>query len=168
VTVLVVATVAATAAVVLARRAASAAAGHTMGDGGKRPSGAAAAMRRIAERTSLPLELVLAAAVCVVAVGLSRWQTDPDAGQYARASVSVIAFLIAAVGYAVLGAARERPLITYAAGFMLVIFVTLQSFAVFARILSGATLFLVVGSVLLLAGTLAERGRRRLRARQEA
>ena len=41
-------------------------------------------------------------------------------------------------------------------------FVTVQAFAVFAPILSGAALFLIVGVVLLGTGVLADRGRRRL------
>ena len=52
--------------------------------------------------------------------------------------------------------------LTWLATAALVVFVTVQAFAVFAPILSAAALFLVVGVVLLGTGVLADRGRRRL------
>jgi hypothetical protein len=44
----------------------------------------------------------------------------------------------------------------------LVLFTTVQSFAVFAPIITGATLFLILGGILLGSGYLFNRGRRRL------
>ncbi len=85
-----------------------------------------------------------------------------------RASVAVLGFLLLATGVAVIGVLRESPRLAFAATAALVLFVTVQAFAVFAPILSGATLFLVLGVVLLVTGYAAERGRRRLQARREA
>ena len=42
------------------------------------------------------------------------------------------------------------------------VFTTVQSFAVFAPVISGATLFLAVGLVLIAVGYLVDRGRRHL------
>ncbi len=116
------------------------------------------------------LELALAALALVLTVGLALWRFDPEllrpddlsAGAWVRAFLSVAAYLVVASGYAVLGGMRDSSRLTWVATAALVVFVTTQAFAVFAPILSGATLFLVVGVVLLGTGVLADRGRRRL------
>ena len=79
-----------------------------------------------------------------------------------RAVLSVVAYLSVASGYAVLGGMRDSWRLTWLATAALVVFVTVQAFAVFAPIVSGAALFLIVGVVLLGTGVLADRGRRRL------
>ena len=56
--------------------------------------------------------------------------------------------------------ANRRALISLSVG--LVIFTTFQSFAVFARIIEGAWLFVILGVVFLATGFLADRARRRL------
>ena len=111
---------------------------------------------------------------------LSRWQaqfgfldvdsrlTGATTSAILRASVAVLGFLLLATGVAVIGVLRESPRLAFAATAALVLFVTVQAFAVFAPILSGATLFLVLGVVLLATGYAAERGRRRLQARRES
>jgi uncharacterized membrane protein len=76
--------------------------------------------------------------------------------------LSVAAYLAVASGYAVLGGMRDSSRLTWLATVALVVFVTVQAFAVFAPIVSGAALFLIVGVVLLGTGVLADRGRRRL------
>ena len=116
------------------------------------------------------LEVALAAVALAMTVGLALWRYETDsmspedlsAGMWLRAFLSVAAYLLVASGYAVLGGLRDTGRLTWMATAALVVFVTTQAFAVFAPILSGATLFLVVGVVLLVTGVLADRGRRRL------
>lgn len=81
---------------------------------------------------------------------------------YAHAFVSVAVYLVAAGWYAVLGVLRDSARLTVVATAALVLFTTVQSFAVFAPIITGATLFLVLGVVLVGSGFLFDRGRRRL------
>lgn len=83
-------------------------------------------------------------------------------GLWLRAVVAVAGFVAVAGWYAVMGVRRDRLWLTSLATAALVLFVTVQSFAVFAPVISGATLFLAVGAVLLASGVLADRGRRRL------
>lgn len=116
------------------------------------------------------LEVGLAALALVLTVGLSLWRFDSDvvdtadlpAAALLRAVLSVIAYLAVASGYAVLGGMRDSGRLTWLATAALVVFVTVQAFAVFAPIVSGAALFLIVGVVLIGTGVLADRGRRRL------
>ena len=116
------------------------------------------------------IEVGLAALAGAMTVGLSLWRFDESVSDTAdlssealtRAVLSVLAYLVVASGYAVLGGLRDTSRITWLATAALVVFVTVQAFAVFAPILSAAALFLVVGVVLLGTGVLADRGRRRL------
>jgi uncharacterized membrane protein len=115
-------------------------------------------------------EVGLAVVALALTVGLSLWRFDENvldtadlpAGAWARAVLSVAAYLTVASGYAVLGGMRDSSRLTWLATAALVVFVTVQAFAVFAPIVSGAALFLIVGVVLLGTGILADRGRRRL------
>lgn len=121
------------------------------------------------------LEVALAAAAVAVSLMLSLWRYDVEgldtadvsAGAYLRAVVAVIVYLAVASGYAVLGGWRDSGWLTWLATAALVVFVTVQAFAVFAPILSGAALFLVLGAVLMGTGVLADRGRRRLVAQRK-
>ena len=81
---------------------------------------------------------------------------------YLHAGVSVAVYLAAAGWYAVLGVLRDASRLTVLATGALVIFTTVQAFAVFAPIISGATLFLLVGAVLVGSGFAVDRGRRQL------
>jgi uncharacterized membrane protein len=116
------------------------------------------------------LEVGLAALALALTAGLSLWRFDADvvdtadlpAGAWLRAVLSVVAYLVVASGYAVLGGMRDSGRLTWLSTAALVVFVTVQAFAVFAPIVSGAALFLIVGVVLLGTGVLADRGRRRL------
>ncbi len=116
------------------------------------------------------LEVGLAGLALLLTVGLSLWRFDENvmdtadlpAGAWVRAVLSVVAYLAVASGYAVLGGMRNSSRLTWLATAALVVFVTVQAFAVFAPIVSGAALFLLVGVVLLGTGILADRGRRRL------
>lgn len=115
-------------------------------------------------------EVGLAAVALAFTIGLSLWRFDENvldtsdlpAGAWARAVLSVVAYLLVASGYAVLGGMRDTSRLTWLATAALVVFVTVQAFAVFAPIVSGAALFLIVGVVLIGTGVLADRGRRRL------
>jgi uncharacterized membrane protein len=116
------------------------------------------------------IEVGLAALGLALTVGLSLWRFDEGVldtanlptGAWLRATLSVVAYLVVASGYAVLGGMRDSGRLTWLATGALVVFVTVQAFAVFAPIVSGAALFLLVGVVLLVTGVLADRGRRRL------
>jgi len=88
-----------------------------------------------------------------------------DAASWAHAALAVAAYVAASTGVAVLGIKRDSGRLTGLATVALVIFTTFQSFAVFARIIQGAWLFLVLGLILLATGYLADRARRRLAAR---
>ncbi|WP_048697426.1 hypothetical protein, partial [Nostocoides australiense] len=111
-------------------------------------------------------------AVALAGAGLAAWRPpvdllldtgNPTPAMWVRTSVSVLVFLIAAGWYAVLAQWRSSPALGALALAALVVFTTFQSWAVFAPIISGAALFLIVGLVLLGTGYLAERARRRLR-----
>ena len=115
-------------------------------------------------------EVALAAVALAFTIGLSLWRFDENVmdtanlppGAVARAVLAVVAYLLVASGYAVLGGMRDTSRLTWLATAALVVFVTVQAFAVFAPIVSGAALFLIVGLVLIGTGILADRGRRRL------
>jgi uncharacterized membrane protein len=115
-------------------------------------------------------EVALSAVALAFTIGLSLWRFDENVmdtanlppGAVARAVLAVVAYLLVASGYAVLGGMRDTSRLTWLATAALVVFVTVQAFAVFAPIVSGAALFLIVGLVLIGTGVLADRGRRRL------
>ena len=102
----------------------------------------------------------LAPAVAVAAgVLLVAWQ-PPEL-------LSVAVYVLAAGWYAALGVLRDSNRLTFLATAALVLFTTVQSFAVFAPIVTGAALFLVLGVIFLGTGYLFDRGRRRLTANLE-
>ncbi|MBT9257964.1 DUF2157 domain-containing protein [Phycicoccus sp. MAQZ13P-2] len=115
-------------------------------------------------------EIALAAATLVGVVVLGLWRAsaglggvaEPTPSDWARAVVAVLAYLAVTSGYAILGGMRDSERLTWVATAALVLFTTVQAFAVFAPVLSGAVLFLAVGVVLLGTGIVADRGRRRL------
>lgn len=112
-------------------------------------------------------EPVGALAISALAVALLAWEAGADADQvglfdWAHAAVAVVAYLAIAVGVAVIGILRDAKHLTVTALVAMVLFTTFQSFAVFARIIEGAWLFLVVGLILAGTGYLADRARRRL------
>lgn len=121
------------------------------------------------------IEIVAALAVLALGGLLAWWRPDGPAFGYepgnmtpeawGRTAASLLVFVLAAAWYAVLGARREEPEITAVALVGLVVFTTVQSFAVFAPIASGATLFLVVGTIMVATGLAAERLRRLLTRR---
>ncbi len=112
----------------------------------------------------------LVAPVAALGVGLLLVLWDPGVTDtrevtgtaYLHAFVSVAVYLAAAGWYAVLGTLRDTSRLTVIATGALVVFTTVQAFAVFAPIISGATLFLLVGAVLVGSGFVVDRGRRHL------
>jgi hypothetical protein len=81
--------------------------------------------------------------------------------------VSVGVYVLVAIGVAVLGTLRDSWRLTALATGAIVVFTTFQSFAVFARIIEGAWLFLALGLVLLGTGVLFDRVRRGVAAALE-
>ena len=127
---------------------------------------AVAALRHGSPRL-LWAEPVGAIAISALAVALLAWEAGADADEvglldWAHAAVAVVAYLAVAVGVAVVGILRDAKHLTVTALVAVVLFTTFQSFAVFARIIEGAWLFLVVGLILAGTGYLADRTRRRL------
>ena len=122
-------------------------------------------------------EVLVLVGLTALAAGLALWQPETDLGfggydptsmspeVWTRTGVSIVVYLVAVAWFAVLGSWREAPGLTTIAMAALVLFTTFQSFAVFAPIISGATLFLAVGAVMLVTGLAAERIRRVLRRR---
>ncbi|UFN43721.1 DUF2157 domain-containing protein [Nocardioides okcheonensis] len=113
------------------------------------------------------LEPAGAVVVLLVATGLALWQTGTDtttvdASDWLHAAVSVGVYVVLAVALVALGTLRDHTPITWMAMAGLVVFTTFQSFAVFAPIVTGAWLFVVLGTVFLGTGFLFDRARREL------
>ncbi|HEX5089380.1 MAG TPA: hypothetical protein VFV89_16345, partial [Nocardioides sp.] len=94
------------------------------------------------------------------------WDAGGDdrvtAGGAAGTIVGVAVYVLVTIGVAVVGALRDSWRLTALATAALVVFTTVQSFSVFARILDGAWLFVAVGLVFLGTGLGFDRARRRL------
>lgn len=117
----------------------------------------------------LRLEPLGAIVVVASAVGLLAWEagdsvTDLGVQDWAHALVSVALYVVVAVGVAALGVMRDNPVLTFLATAALVLFTTVQSFAVFAQIIQGAWLFVVLGVIFLGTGLVFDRARRGLAA----
>lgn len=144
--------------------------------------------RDLAWSPTLIVALVIAALLTVVAVGRtrgwSRWEVlasalivpiglalvawDPQVSDLGAVSgeawlsafVSIAVYVVVAGAVAVDGSVRDHTLLVVLATGALVVFTTMQSFAVFAPIMSGATLFLMLGVLLLATGFVFDRARR--------
>ena len=106
-------------------------------------------------------------AAAAAGIGLLTWVDSSSGDELStpdalRAVVAVLVYLGVAGALAVIGTRRDLPALTGLATAALIVFTTVQSFAVFARIITGATLFLIVGAVLLASGYGFDRARRRL------
>jgi hypothetical protein len=106
-------------------------------------------------------------AVTLVALGLVAWEVGADASSvgaevWAHALLSVAVYLAVATGVAAVGILRDSWRLTFLALAALTVFTTVQAFAVFAQIIQGAVLFVVIGLILAGTGWLADRGRRQL------
>ena len=123
------------------------------------------------------IELLVLLAALAGGTGLVLWQPSASTSAFeapamtpelwARTGASIVLFIAVAAWFAMLGAWREEPELTTLALVALVLFTTFQSFAVFAPIISGATLFLAVGGVMLISGLAADRVRRLLTRRRD-
>lgn len=113
------------------------------------------------------LEPPAAAVLTGAAAGLVLWDppNNPDsltASDVSHAVVAVALYVAVAVLVAVLGVLHDSWRLTAMATVALVLFTTVQSFAVFARIVDGAWLFLLLGVVFLVTGYGFDRARREL------
>ncbi|MCA1783022.1 MAG: DUF2157 domain-containing protein [Dermatophilaceae bacterium] len=130
----------------------------------------AAALWRSTRDEQVELALSVTALMLGVLMGLWRPMRFSDGmvpdqltgEMWLRTGLAIVVFLVIAGGWAVVGARRELPLVSAAATIGVVVFTTFQSFAVFAPIISGATLFLAVGTIMIITGVVAERARRRI------
>jgi uncharacterized membrane protein len=118
------------------------------------------------------LEPVGALVVLAASVLMVLWEAGDDPEvlslvDWAHAAVSVAVYVLVAVGVAVLGILRNSWRLTALATVGLVVFTTVQSFAVFAQIIQGAWLFVALGLVFLGTGYLFDRARRELAATLE-
>jgi hypothetical protein len=117
---------------------------------------------------STRLEPAAVAVVALGALGLVVWDTGTDIDgalnltDWVHAILSVGVYVLVAVGVAVLGTLRDSRRLTAVATLALVAFTTFQSFAVFAQIIQGAWLFVVLGLIFLGTGFLFDRARRQL------
>src|SRR5690606_16826598 len=108
-----------------------------------------------------------AIAVLVASLLLAMWDTGTDVtdvgvDQWAPAGLAVVACVALARALVVLDTLRQHRALTGLAMTALVVFTTFQSFAVFAPIVTGAWLFVVLGTVFLGTGFLFDRARRGL------
>lgn len=130
-------------------------------------AGIVAVVAVAARRGVRTLEPLGALATLLVAVGLASWTTGSDTrsvdlADWGHATASVVAYVLLAVVLVALGTIRDHRAITWLAMGGLVVFTTFQSFAVFAPIVTGAWLFVVLGAVFLATGLLVDRARRGL------
>lgn len=138
--------------------------------GGLVVAGLAAVAALALGRDAGRLEPLGAVGVLAVSLGLVLWDAGGDADKaltvadWAHAGVSVAAYAGLAVGIAALGAVRDSWPLTALATTGLVVFTTFQSFAVFAQIIQGAWLFVVLGLIFLGTGYVFDRARRELAA----
>jgi uncharacterized membrane protein len=127
-----------------------------------------AAAAAVATRPGIrALEPLGAVVVLGAATLLGLWSTGADpsdvtTSDWWHAAVSVVAYVLLAVALVALGTLREHPALTWMAMAGLVVFTTFQAFAVFAPIVTGAWLFVVLGTVFLGTGFLFDRARREL------
>ena len=118
------------------------------------------------------LEPLGAIGVLAVAGLMVLWDTgtdtsDVDLADWAHAAAGVIAFVGLAVALVAIGTLRDNPVLTVIAMVGLVVFTTFQAFSVFAAIVQGAWLFLVLGLIFLATGFLFDRARREIAASLE-
>lgn len=115
-------------------------------------------------------ELLGGAAVLAVGAGLVVWQvgayaaSDPSGQDVVRAIAGLAACATAAVGAAVVGTWRESTGLVALATVALVATTALQAFTVFAPVLTGAWLFLLLGALLVGVGLGFDRMRRQVAA----
>lgn len=107
-----------------------------------------------------------------VGLFLVLWETSTDisdvgTAEWLHALVGVTAYVVLALGVASAGILHDSWRLTALSVAALVGFTTTQAFAVFAPIMSGAWLFLLLGAVLVVTGIGFDRARRRLASQLE-
>ncbi|WP_310526381.1 DUF2157 domain-containing protein [Nocardioides sp.] len=132
-------------------------------------AGVAAGLAVVIARGRARLEPLVAIGVLGVAGLMVLWDTGTDTAHvdladWAHAAAGVVAFVALAVALVALGTLRDNPVLTVIAMVGLVIFTTFQSFAVFAAIVQGAWLFIVLGLIFVATGFLFDRARRGIAA----
>ena len=135
-------------------------------------AGLAAGAAIVLVRGYARLEPIGALVVLAASVLMVLWNAGDDPEvltlvDWAHAAVSVGVYVVVAVGVAVLGILRNSWRLTALATAGLVVFTTVQSFAVFAQIIQGAWLFVILGLIFLGTGYLFDRARRELAASLE-
>ncbi len=112
------------------------------------------------------VEALAGAAALAPAIGLGYWTSQASDGvqasDWGRALVAVTVFVVVAAAVAAVGVLRDEPHLTWIAVIGLTVFTTVQSFAVFAEIITGAWLFVALGLVFAATGWGADRGRREM------
>jgi uncharacterized membrane protein len=115
------------------------------------------------------LEAVSGVVILALAMVLTWWSPESvDVGDkisgaaWAHAIVSIIFFVAAAAGVAAIGVLRDEAPLTWIGVAALAVFTTVQSFAVFAQVITGAWLFVVLGLVFAGTGWVADRARREM------
>ena len=116
------------------------------------------------------LEPVMAIVIAVAGALLVLWEVGSDfdiddqvgAVGWAHVGLGVATYVGAAAWFAVLGVLRDSRRLTFLATAALVVFTTFQAFSVFAAIVQGAWLFVLLGLVFVGTGWLADRARRQL------
>lgn len=126
-----------------------------------------AALAGLLGRGSGRVEPVVAALAVVAGVGLVLWEagnsaTDVDLAGWVHAGAGVLLYVGLALAVAVVGTLRDSGRLTALATLALVAFTTVQAFAVFARVVEGAWLFLLLGAVLVGTGWVTVRAQQRL------
>lgn len=127
-----------------------------------------AAAAVLLSRGTTRLEPLVAVGAGVVSVALVLWEAvgTGDGGatfaDWAQVSLAVAGYAVLAVAVAALGTLRDSWRLTALSTGALVVFTTVQSFAVFAQIIQGAWLFVALGLVFVTTGYLFDRARRRL------
>ncbi|MDX6744251.1 DUF2157 domain-containing protein [Actinocorallia sp. A-T 12471] len=106
---------------------------------------------------SARIEVAAVLGVLVAGFLMALW--GPEEPSLVRAITGIAVYVVVAAWFALLGATKGLPGVTPLATAALVLFVTTQSFAIFAPLFSGAALFLVLGAVLLGTGVAAHRAR---------
>ncbi len=133
-------------------------------------AGLVAVASAVLARGQLRLEPVLAVVIALVGVLLVLWEFGSDfdiddqvgASGWAHAALGVVAYVGASAWFAVLGVLRDSRRLTFVATAALVVFTTVQAFSVFAAIVQGAWLFVLLGLVFVGTGWVADRARRQL------
>lgn len=114
------------------------------------------------------LEATAGALVLLPALGIGAWSSHASGGEdlggadVARAIVAVAVFVCAAAAVAAIGVLRDEPHLTWLAVLALAVFTTVQAFAVFAQVITGAWLFVALGIVFAATGWVADKGRREM------